>query len=64
MDCLLCVEERDIFSFGECGHFNVCFVCAHKMRTKLGNNKCAVCNVKFAFLQNRTFKFADTDRSS
>lgn len=43
-DCLLCCETREYFSLGECNHMNVCFLCSVKMRRKLDNCRCTVCN--------------------
>ena len=44
-ECLVCCEEKVVYSFGECGHFNVCYLCTYKMRVKLENIKCVSCNV-------------------
>lgn len=43
-DCLICCEEKDVMTVGECEHPYVCLVCAYKLRSLNKNVKCIYCN--------------------
>ncbi len=41
--CIICVENIDLYAIGECGHNLVCWKCALKQRMKLDKKDCAYC---------------------
>eukprot|EP00747_Dinoflagellata_sp_TGD_P058331 gnl/TRDRNA2_/TRDRNA2_151074_c0_seq1.p1 gnl/TRDRNA2_/TRDRNA2_151074_c0~~gnl/TRDRNA2_/TRDRNA2_151074_c0_seq1.p1 ORF type:complete len:916 (-),score=163.06 gnl/TRDRNA2_/TRDRNA2_151074_c0_seq1:241-2988(-) len=42
--CLICCEERPQYAaVGRCGHADVCWICAVKLRSILKDNSCPVC---------------------
>lgn len=43
-DCLICCDEKEIMTVGECEHPCVCLICAFKMRSLNKNIKCIYCN--------------------
>jgi hypothetical protein len=59
--CLICTDKIKIYAIGECGHFEFCWKCVLKNRTKMENNKCAYCNteVKVLITTNKLSRLED-----
>lgn len=44
-ECLLCTEDREFMTVGECDHPVVCVECAYKLRVINENLWCGFCNI-------------------
>ena len=50
MECLICCEEVNFISVGDCEHKVVCLKCVVKLRSINKNTKCVYCNKDLDFV--------------
>lgn len=49
-NCVICKEDRDFFSMGQCEHRGVCNYCSMKSRTLYKDMRCPICTTKLDFV--------------
>ena len=48
--CVICKEEKDFYSIGQCEHRGVCEYCSLKSRMLYKDTRCPICTLKLDFI--------------
>jgi len=48
--CLICKEEKEFYSLGQCEHRGVCDYCTMKSRMLYKDMRCPICTTKLDFI--------------
>lgn len=61
IDCSLCYEKTSFVSVGSCGHAEVCWLCALRLRWLCKDNACAICKEELHSVTVRHISLRDSE---